>query len=91
MSLELCIYCGAIATQRDHLKPRRYKFIFGINADDFSHVKTVPSCQQCNQSLTNCLDFTMRGRAAFLVDYYTEKQNIDDERMKWLKAVALIE
>jgi hypothetical protein len=68
------------------------QFHLGFLLTDYGYIKRVPACRQCNSSLRGCLDTTVRGRADFLVNYYiTNNKDIDDDRMKWLKAVALID
>jgi hypothetical protein len=87
---DLCIYCGAIATERDHLKPRRPRIWLGFISSDTNYIKTVTSCSQCNNTLQGCQDYTVRGRATFLIEKYQTK-NMDSERMRWLENVALVE
>jgi hypothetical protein len=88
--IDLCIYCGVIATERDHLKPRKPRVWLGFIRADSSYIKTVKSCTQCNRNLIGCQDYTVRGRAAFLIEKYKTK-NINSERMRWLENVALLE
>jgi hypothetical protein len=94
--MNLCTYCGALANERDHLKPRKYgdrtaKLAFGSIGMDLSHIKTVPCCRDCNWALHGCADTDVRERALFLALKYEAKPDADPARLAWMRAVALLE
>lgn len=55
---DTCVYCGDIATHRDHLVPRPWT---GPGARRF--VPTVPACSDCNVRINDAAVFTIAGRA----------------------------
>lgn len=98
--MDLCIYCGAIATERDHLYPRARRAVQprtrgyykrGLNHDGSQHYdRTVPACSKCNRALRDYPDPDIRQRAAFLVEKWKDR-GLDPARRKWLRAVALLD
>jgi len=89
--LNLCIYCGDWATQRDHLRSRnRRKKPWNSTSlgSDSSYYKTVPSCFQCNRTLGNYPSEDIRERAEYLVWKLHHKAS--PERLRHLKKVAYL-
>ncbi len=83
--LHLCIYCGSIATDRDHLVPIGK---WGRKPGRGSKSKTVPACRMCNNCLGDISISDVRGRARHLATKYPHRY--DDESLLWLKKVALL-
>lgn len=95
--MDLCIYCGAIATERDHLKARALNGPghLGYGLTRKSRPQTVPACAECNNNLGAFASDNVRERAAYLYERYSRKHRkkarIELERLKWLRGVALLD
>src|SRR6187401_1692753 len=63
-----CTYCGAVATDRDHVIPRSYKRNTGKPC--WSTDWTVPSCRLCNATLSSLMLLTVPARARYLHKRY---------------------
>ncbi len=76
--LKLCVYCGALASDRDHVIPRSY---FGNGA-------TVPACRQCNSYLSNKMHVTVCDRAHYLLNHRKVRKHYSAERLSCLEGSA---
>ncbi len=83
-ALRLCIYCGSIATDRDHLIAIGK---WGRKPGRGSKSKTVPACRVCNGHFGDIPITDVRG-AGPLLGYQTPPY--DDVSLGWLKKVALM-
>src|SRR5262245_390081 len=103
-TMDLCIYCGCIATERDHLHARSLRLARGqkrLNRRGYAHRslthakqshydETVSACTDCNRALKDFPNPNIRERAAFLTVLWRDRQ-LDPERLKWLRAVAFLD
>ena len=64
--IKFCTYCGFPANQRDHIHPKARNNGRGDGV-------TVPSCFECNISLSDRPFFTVKERASFLLAYYSQR------------------
>jgi hypothetical protein len=73
---ERCLYCGAIATVREHYRP------WAISQNPY----WVPSCRQCNSYLGTKLHRTIADRAGYLLKRYDldygDTENVDFTKVK---------
>lgn len=62
-----CSYCGATATEMDHIPPRSHRHGITVNglADRFPFL-IVDSCQECNAILGDRALWTFKERKAFV-------------------------
>lgn len=64
----LCVYCGGLAEQRDHLLPRSW------TGDGVRRVvPTVPSCSDCNRRLSDYPEPVIAARAHLLAERIQRK------------------
>jgi len=62
-SSDVCTYCGALATDRDHVVPVAYQ---GVRY--FTSSNWVWACSECNSFLVDQMLVTVQDRAAFLAE-----------------------
>ena len=67
-----CIYCGVPANALDHIIPVSYTDV-SRRAAKYNRENTVPSCNECNSTLSNKWLPTISERAAFLIEHYNIK------------------
>lgn len=70
---EHCVYCGDFFECRDHVIPVRYNNV----KRDYRPGSTVHCCNRCNALLGSAAYFTVKARAAFLIDRYRERNARD--------------
>lgn len=81
--MDLCVYCGRWATDRDHLRavslhlPKRPR----VNKRS-----TVPACKRCNNALGASPADTIITRAEWLYTFHKKKFNLED--IKYLQQVV---
>jgi 5-methylcytosine-specific restriction endonuclease McrA len=67
MKAKLCVYCGGVATTRDHVVPYLYAGKFpGKRRGGSDPGITVPACKTCNSALGSKLFYTMEDRVAWV-------------------------
>jgi hypothetical protein len=62
--MKLCVYCGELATTRDHAPPRYMSRLGG---------KTYPACKECNQRLGAMPLDNIQVRAEWLSGYFKRR------------------
>ena|SRR6266568_1956047 len=64
---ELCIYCGDIAAEWDHVPPKKWLRLFALHNTylTINHVK-VAACKDCNSALGGQPLFTIQERRAYI-------------------------
>ena len=67
-----CTYCGIGANCLDHVIPVSYKQI-GRKGADYSKELVVPSCDECNNKLSNFYLPSIAERAEYLIGAYNKK------------------
>lgn len=92
----ICIYCGAWATGRDHIKPRSPRTHHLYSVKKYKG-RTVPACTECNVNLKDFPKENVRAGAIYLIDRYEQKlkesSNAKEverikEKLEWLRRVA---
>lgn len=76
---ELCLYCGCIATTKDHLTPKSW--------GHFSE-KTVPACWDCNSKILKNnvgAGSTIESRTAYVYKKLLAKYGAEHDRTNWCK------
>lgn len=68
-----CVYCGDIATTRDHVIPVSFYPYRKRSSRYHRNDWTVPACHECNISLGDKLLITVPGRAVWLLVRYQTK------------------
>lgn len=66
-----CVYCGMVATQRDHLRP------LSLSPARTSDGRLVPACAECNLKLSNFPKDTVAERALCLLERYIPDWGLD--------------
>lgn len=66
-----CTYCGEAASDKDHVIPRASEADHKKN--HFNKKNTVPSCRECNLTLSSRYILTISDRSKFLIEAYTNK------------------
>ena len=89
---ELCIYCGCIAIERDHLFNRGLR-VRNKNRVGTGNRKVVSACKECNRSLRMIQLTTVQDRAGYLIEYYRKKWKDEwteerIERINWMQSIA---
>ena len=72
MKIIECTYCGIAANSLDHIIPVSYNQTLRKNVK-YSKENTVPSCTECNSSLSNIWLPTIPERAGCLLEKYNKK------------------
>lgn len=71
---DLCMYCGDIATTRDHVPPKKWLNLFSLHALHLTENKVVvPACRNCNCVLGAKPLFTIEERRAYMRTYLWRK------------------
>lgn len=78
---DVCIYCGEIAVDRDHVPP--HASTGGLIKTFFRH-EVVPACKNCNGALHAKPLLTIADRAAWLLRRFQKK--IDAMPSPWTEA-----
>ncbi len=71
-----CTYCGVEAEERDHLIPISYDHTDRRHIS-YSRHQTVPSCRECNSTLSDIYITTIADRAEHLANRYRRRWRSD--------------
>lgn len=83
-----CTYCGSNAVERDHVTSVKYHYIRRENAPDTRKV-TVPSCRNCNATLSDTFAVSIAAKACVIVDVLREKHKVLKLRPVWFEFEVL--
>jgi len=76
--LLFCVYCGDLATERDHVPPKTRIDDYRAQRLKFELFITVPSCKHCNIILGDELDLSIVSRINRLKEYLELKRPKDN-------------
>lgn len=74
-----CVYCGELADTMDHVPPRDISERMELEID---HI-LVPSCNECNRTLSNLFLLTLAERAEYIKRKYAKKYRKYNHSVKW--------
>lgn len=78
----ICVYCGENAESLDHIIPQNYK---GYYNRSYNQKYVVPSCQECNSTLSDKFLHTISERTNYLWNKYNKKYKKHISWKKWEK------